>query len=84
MATTKIVIFDALDELKEDEFKNFKWRLSKIPRGRLEKTDRHDVVDLMVQHYTSDAGKIAVETLRNIYQNELAERLEGKLQEGRL
>ncbi|XP_077054801.1 pyrin domain-containing protein 1 [Siphateles boraxobius] len=86
MATTKTVILEALDELLTDEFKDFKWRLSNsdspIPRGKLEKADRRDVVDLMVQRYdTPDAGKIAVRTLRNMKQNELADRLKGKLQE---
>ncbi|KAG1955787.1 caspase b-like [Pimephales promelas] len=86
MATTKTVIIDALEELLEGEFKTFKWHLSNsdepIPRGKLEKADLHDVVDLMEQHYNrSDAGKIAVRTLRKMKQNDLADRLKGKLQE---
>ncbi|CAM4452859.1 unnamed protein product [Leuciscus chuanchicus] len=86
MATTKILILDALNELLEAEFKDFKWRLENsdtpIPRGKLENANCHKVVDLMVQHHnTSDAGKIAVRTLRNINQNELADQLKGKLQE---
>ncbi|KAF4118088.1 caspase b-like [Onychostoma macrolepis] len=83
------VILDALQELLDAEFKEFKWHLSNsgtqdnyIPRGRLENTNRHDVVDLMVQQYkVSDAGKIAIRVLRKIKQNDLADQLKGKLQE---
>ncbi len=92
MATTKPkpVIIDALQELLEAGFKDFKRHLSKsgspdksISRGKLKKANHHDVVDLMVQQYgTSDAGKIAVTVLRNIKQNDLADQLKRKLAEG--
>ncbi len=90
MATTETAILDALQELLEEEFKEFKWHLSNggtpensIPRGKLEKANRCDVVTLMVQQYRgSDAGKIAVRMLRKIKQNELADQLKGKLLEG--
>ncbi|XP_052389520.1 caspase b [Carassius gibelio] len=89
MATTEIAILDALKELLEAEFKEFKWHLSNsgtkedsIPRGKLENISRHDVVTLMVQQYrSSDAGKIAVRVLKKINQNELAEELKKKLPE---
>ncbi|XP_058626837.1 NACHT, LRR and PYD domains-containing protein 12-like isoform X4 [Onychostoma macrolepis] len=88
MATTKTVIFDALQELLEAEFKEFKWHLSNsgtqdsIPRGKLENTNRHELVTLMVQQYkVSDAGKIAVRTLCKIKLNELADQLKGQLPE---
>ncbi|XP_056128057.1 caspase b [Rhinichthys klamathensis goyatoka] len=84
MASTKIVILEALQGLLEGDFKDFKWRLSNsdapIPQGKLESKDRHDVVDLMMQRYDTDAGKIAVRTLCAIKQNELAKRLQGNLQ----
>ncbi len=83
------VILDALNELLEAEFKEFKWHLSSgtqvnsIARGKLENTNCHDVVDLIVQQYgSSDAGKIAIRVLRKINQNDLADQLKGKLQEG--
>uniref|UniRef100_A0A673KI79 Si:ch211-114l13.9 n=1 Tax=Sinocyclocheilus rhinocerous TaxID=307959 RepID=A0A673KI79_9TELE len=84
------VIFDALSELLEAEFKEFKWKLSNsgtqdnsISRGKLENANRHEVVDLIVQQYgSSDAGKIAIRVLRKIKQNDLADQLKGKLQEG--
>ncbi|XP_067260828.1 caspase b-like [Chanodichthys erythropterus] len=86
MATTKTILLDVLNDLLEKELKEFKWHLwngdNPIPRGKLEKADYSDVVDLMVQHYgTSDAGKIAVRVLQSIKQNELAKQLKGKLQE---
>lgn len=83
-------IYDVLSELLEAEFKEFKWYLSNsgtqdnsIARGKLENANQHEVVDLIVQHYgSSDAGKIAVRALRKIKQNDLADQLKGKLQEG--
>ncbi|XP_065130638.1 caspase b isoform X2 [Paramisgurnus dabryanus] len=87
MPTTKTVILDALEDLLDAEFKDFKWHLcnqenNPVSRGKLEKANCCDVVDILVQHYSaSDAGKIAVRALRNIKQNELAIQLKGKLQE---
>ncbi|XP_059409344.1 uncharacterized protein si:ch211-114l13.9 [Carassius carassius] len=83
------VIYDALSELLEDEFTEFKWHLSNsgtednsIARGKLEKKNRHEVVDLIVQQYgSSDAGKVAIRALRKVKQNDLADQLKGKLQE---
>ncbi len=90
MAPTETAILEALQELLDAEFKEFKWHLSNggtqdnsIPRGKLENADRHDVVTLMVQQYRgSDAGKIAIRVLRKIKLNELADQLKGKLPEG--
>nr|QEJ65894.1 NLR family pyrin domain containing 3 [Danio rerio] len=75
---------DMLEELVEAELKQFTRQLwmgvkpgvDPIPRGKLENKDRQDVVDCMVQHYSKDAGKIAVQALRSIKQNERADRLE--------
>ncbi|KAK2909471.1 hypothetical protein Q8A67_005308 [Cirrhinus molitorella] len=82
-----VEILDALSELLEDEFKEFKWHLSSsgtkdpIARGKLESANRQEVVDLIVQQYkSSDAGTIAVRVLRKIKQNELADQLKRKLQ----
>lgn len=70
-------------------FDEFKWHLlnevtsEPIPRGKLEKADCSDVVDLMVQWYRGpDAGKITVGVLCKITQSELADQLKRKLQEG--
>ncbi|XP_051982794.1 uncharacterized protein si:ch211-114l13.9 [Xyrauchen texanus] len=88
MAAIKEVILKALEDLLEVEFKEFKWWLinsgeqESLPRGKLENAVPHVVVDYLVQHYcASDAGKVAVRTLRKMKQNELADQLKKKLQE---
>lgn len=49
-----------LEKIREDDLKNFEWFLkqddnlegfSGIPEARLEKADRQDTADLMVQNY---------------------------------
>lgn len=83
-------MLEALQELKKAELKEFIWYLGigvaediePIPPGRLEEADRQDVVDCMVKQYSDNAGKITVQVLRNIKQNNLANRLESKLREG--
>ncbi|XP_016418140.1 caspase-1-B-like [Sinocyclocheilus rhinocerous] len=90
MEATKRLL-EALKELKKAELKEFIWHLCNgvaadiepIPRGNLEEADRQDVVDCMVEQYSDDAGKITVQVLRNIKQNNLANHLESKLQEVR-
>ncbi|XP_044229444.1 NACHT, LRR and PYD domains-containing protein 12-like [Thunnus albacares] len=61
-----------LEDLNDDDFKNFKWHLKKyekvgdippIKENKLSKADRPDTVDLMVQKYEF-AG--AVEVIKNI------------------
>ncbi|XP_067298524.1 caspase b-like [Pseudorasbora parva] len=85
----KRLILDALQELKSADFRRFTWELengvaegvARIPASKLEKADHQDVVDLMTQYYTTNAGSIAVLALRNINQNNLAAELEPRLQE---
>uniref|UniRef100_A0A8C1L4R5 Caspase b n=1 Tax=Cyprinus carpio TaxID=7962 RepID=A0A8C1L4R5_CYPCA len=85
----KRVMTDVLEDLLDKELKQFIWQLwngvtagtEPIPRAKLQTSDREDVVDCMVKQYPDDAGKIAVQALRNMKQNELARRLELKLQE---
>ncbi|TRY92149.1 hypothetical protein DNTS_031457 [Danionella cerebrum] len=79
---------ETLEDLVEREFKQFKWHLQNgvradieaISRGKLEKADRQDTVDLMVQYYDQSAGNITVQVLRTMKQNNLAKELEKKLQ----
>lgn len=90
MDIIKNSVFKALEQLEEEEFGLFKWYLwngvikgvSPISRGKLEKIKSHGVVDLMTQKYSADAGKIAVQVLRNMEQNDFADRLELNLQKG--
>ncbi|KAL7845202.1 hypothetical protein AOLI_G00233940 [Acnodon oligacanthus] len=87
MATVSTVLVNHLYELKEKEFEKFKWYMTRgvakgfdhIPEGKLENTTREDVVTLMKSKYLSDMGKIAVQILRQMQQNDLAEKLEEKL-----
>ncbi|XP_056219917.1 uncharacterized protein si:ch211-114l13.9 isoform X2 [Seriola aureovittata] len=78
------VFIHILDELRDDEFKRFKWFLKKdtvdglppISESRLSRAEREDTVDLMEQKYGS-AG--AVETmervLKKISRNDLVKKL---------
>ncbi|KAF4118083.1 caspase b-like [Onychostoma macrolepis] len=85
----KRVMTDVLEDLVDKELKQFIWQLCNnvtagiepIPRAKLQTSDREDVVDCMVKQYPDDAGKIAVQALHNMKQNELAKRLGLKLQE---
>ncbi|XP_016304294.1 caspase-1-A-like isoform X1 [Sinocyclocheilus anshuiensis] len=85
----KRVMTDVLEDLVDKELKQFIWQLCNgvtagiepIPRAKLQTSDREDVVDCMVKQYPDDAGRIAVQALCNMKQNELAKRLELKLHE---
>ncbi|XP_077054460.1 caspase b-like [Siphateles boraxobius] len=84
----KELMNDALEDLVDADLKNFKWCLMNglvpdiepIPQSKLEKADRTDVVDRMVEKYSDQAGNITVQALRKIKQNNLAKTLESKLQ----
>ncbi|XDV16683.1 hypothetical protein PO909_016285 [Leuciscus waleckii] len=85
------MMIDALDNLGDDDFENFKWYLCKglvpgidpIPKAKLQNAHRRGVVDCMVDKYSDEAGKITVQALRKINQNHLAKTLESKLQKGK-
>uniref|UniRef100_A0A3B3USZ0 Pyrin domain-containing protein n=1 Tax=Poecilia latipinna TaxID=48699 RepID=A0A3B3USZ0_9TELE len=83
MATTKEDLWKTLENLTGDQFKHFKWLLQNdgndlpaIPAYRLEKADRPDTVDLMVQkHGEAEAVRRSVELLEKIGRNDLAQSL---------
>ncbi|XP_017538115.1 NACHT, LRR and PYD domains-containing protein 12-like [Pygocentrus nattereri] len=89
MATIRPVLLDILQNLLEEDLKSFQWYLSNgvegfthIPRAQLEKADRHDTVDKMVQSYGHNgAVEITQAILKNINQNQLAEELGTKHKE---
>ncbi|KAL7370595.1 hypothetical protein ABVT39_005026 [Epinephelus coioides] len=58
MANLPVKLWKALEELKDDEFKKFKWFLKQdnISAAQLEKADRQDTVDLMAQKYGSNGA----------------------------
>uniref|UniRef100_A0A3P9NDG9 Pyrin domain-containing protein n=1 Tax=Poecilia reticulata TaxID=8081 RepID=A0A3P9NDG9_POERE len=72
-----------LENLTDEQFKPFKWLLQNdrnglpdIPASRLEKADRPDTVDLMVQkHGEAEAVRRSVELLEKIGRNDLAQSL---------
>ncbi|CAM4453343.1 unnamed protein product [Leuciscus chuanchicus] len=61
-------MLDALENLGDEDFKKFNWQLwngvetdiDPIPKAKLQKADRSDVVDRMVDKYSDEAGKITV------------------------
>uniref|UniRef100_G3PPD1 Pyrin domain-containing protein n=1 Tax=Gasterosteus aculeatus TaxID=69293 RepID=G3PPD1_GASAC len=84
MEKVKKEILIILKELKEEDFKEFKWHLENhrspedhrsIPRSDLENKDRMDTVDLMEQCYGKNSVQVAVEVLKEIQMNDLAEKL---------
>lgn len=91
MDATKKLIMDTLDQIVSADLKRFIWHLwngvghdiDPIPRALLENVDRQDLVDIMVQRYTTNAGTVAVQVLCNINQHDLAKKLDLKLQQGK-
>uniref|UniRef100_A0AAQ4P9J0 NACHT domain-containing protein n=1 Tax=Gasterosteus aculeatus aculeatus TaxID=481459 RepID=A0AAQ4P9J0_GASAC len=83
MEKVKKDILIILKELMDEEFKEFKWYLNhrspedhrSIPRSDLENKDRMDTVDLMEQYYGKDSVQVAVEVLKGMKENNLAEKL---------
>ncbi|XP_033471144.1 E3 ubiquitin-protein ligase TRIM39-like [Epinephelus lanceolatus] len=78
-------LWNTLQHLKGEEFKQFKWLLkqndickgfSAISEAKLEEADRQDVVDLMVQKYKlPGALEITMKILEKISRNDLVQRL---------
>lgn len=78
------VLRNTLDNLKEEDFKRFKHLLrdqGQIPWGKLEKADKDDTVDLMVQVYITGAGDVMLTILKETKLNQLAMDLEKDLEE---
>ncbi|KAI4793144.1 hypothetical protein KUCAC02_032901 [Chaenocephalus aceratus] len=81
MVKLKEELWRTLLDLKEVEFKDFKWLLeqenllegfSGIPVSRLEMADRNNTVDLMVQNYQDDgARELTKKILEKIGRNDL-------------
>ncbi|XP_062299428.1 NACHT, LRR and PYD domains-containing protein 12 isoform X1 [Scomber scombrus] len=84
MVTLKL--FEILEELTEDEFKQFKWILKQdnilegfegIPLAKLENAARRDTVDLIVQkHQDHGALQLTKTVLEKIYRNDLVQSLQ--------
>ncbi|XP_053194933.1 NACHT, LRR and PYD domains-containing protein 12-like [Scomber japonicus] len=81
---TKVDLLNFLEDLKVDEFKEFKWYLKNltvddippIKESKLEEAERRDAVDLMVQKYkSSGAVEVMKSILKKINRNDLVEEL---------
>ncbi|XP_062295517.1 NLR family CARD domain-containing protein 3-like [Scomber scombrus] len=81
---TKADLLNLLEDLTDDEFKDFKWYLEHetvddippIKKSKLEKEERRDAVDLMVQKYEfSGAVEVMKSILKKINRNDLVEEL---------
>ena len=80
----KEVLRNCLDQLTWVEFKRFRSTLldqGRIAKGKLEKADTDDTVDLMVQVYSTGAGDVMLTILKEMNQNQLAIDLEKDLEE---
>ncbi|XP_036452501.1 NACHT, LRR and PYD domains-containing protein 3-like [Colossoma macropomum] len=89
MVNIRPMLLNILQNLLEEDLKSFQWYLSNgvegfthIPRAQLEKADRHDIVDKMVQSYGyNGAVEITQAILKKINQNQLAVELRTKHKE---
>uniref|UniRef100_A0A3Q0QWH5 Pyrin domain-containing protein n=1 Tax=Amphilophus citrinellus TaxID=61819 RepID=A0A3Q0QWH5_AMPCI len=69
-----------LDDLRQNELENFKWFLGSsdavmglpcIPKSRLEKVTKCDLVDLMLQTYTEKSVEVTKNIFKKINRNDL-------------
>ncbi|KAL6481023.1 hypothetical protein MHYP_G00091030 [Metynnis hypsauchen] len=90
MATNPEVLLFALQSFGHEDLKTFQWHLingvegfTTIQRAHLEKADRPDTVDQMVQRYGHNgAVEITLAILKKMNQNQLADELTTKLKDG--
>ncbi|XP_038583521.1 NACHT, LRR and PYD domains-containing protein 3-like [Micropterus salmoides] len=84
METHKKALLQTLENLNAEDFKKFKWYLPQkellegfptLPKSQLEKADRMDTVDQMVQIYSINTIKVARIVLVLMNQNDLVKNL---------
>ncbi|KAM9334899.1 zinc-binding protein A33-like [Symphorus nematophorus] len=86
MAKLAEELWHTLQDLEDGDFRHFKWFLKQdniikdspgIPVARLEKAERQDTVDLMVQKYQGPGAlKLTLIVLEKISRNDLVQRLQ--------
>ncbi|XP_048036676.1 NACHT, LRR and PYD domains-containing protein 3-like [Megalobrama amblycephala] len=85
MASVKKLLHDTLDDLKEENLKEFKSYLKEdgpVGAGKLEKAGVTDIVDIMMERFgAEEAVKITLNILRKMNQNQLAKELENNYTE---
>ncbi|XP_034750011.1 NACHT, LRR and PYD domains-containing protein 12-like isoform X2 [Etheostoma cragini] len=84
MAAIKELLLETLDDLGQEELKIFKWFLQQaeiledlpaIPKCRLEKADKLDTLDLIVQTYNEQSVQVTKTVLTKINRNDLVQNL---------
>ncbi|XP_039681998.1 NACHT, LRR and PYD domains-containing protein 12-like isoform X3 [Perca fluviatilis] len=84
MTAVKELLLETLDDLGEEELKIFKWFLQQaeiledfpaIPKSRLEKADKLDTLDLIVQTYNEQSVEVTKKVLTKINRNDLVQSL---------
>ncbi|XP_028996609.1 NLR family CARD domain-containing protein 3-like [Betta splendens] len=79
-ATREELLLRVLKDLEDNELKEFKWFLQKaevlgqfpiIPKSRLDKADRTDTVDQMLQTYCETTLEVTKKVLRKLHRNDL-------------
>ncbi|KAI3361306.1 hypothetical protein L3Q82_013478 [Scortum barcoo] len=74
-------LLETLQDLNQDDFKEFKWHLQKsdragFPESRLEKVDRVlDLVDVMLQTYNQQSVEETKKVLKKMSRNDLVQKL---------
>ncbi|XP_026152524.1 NACHT, LRR and PYD domains-containing protein 3-like [Mastacembelus armatus] len=80
----KELLLNTLEELGDEEFRKFKWCLqqpdilegsSAIPKSHLDKADRQETVDKMVQNHNQGSVEVMKTMLKKINRNDLVEKL---------
>lgn len=97
MKKHKETLLNTLEDLTNEEYIKFKWYLKEgdfhegfpgIRESRLEKAERHKVVDLMEQTYCCKAPRITIGILKDMNRNDLAQKLQEEFnqetEEGRM
>ncbi|XP_007574829.2 NACHT, LRR and PYD domains-containing protein 12-like [Poecilia formosa] len=81
------LVLRALKDLGDTELKEFKWYLQKsevlgdfpiIPKSRIDKADRTDTVDQMIQTYCESTLEVTKKVLRKLERNDLVQVLAGQ------
>ncbi|XP_044215680.1 uncharacterized protein LOC122987727 isoform X2 [Thunnus albacares] len=78
MTSVKKKILETLEQLSFGEIKVFKWfllQMKVLPRSRIERADRMDLVDLMVNIYSQQSVKVTREVLKKMNRMDLVQRL---------
>ncbi|XP_053333043.1 NACHT, LRR and PYD domains-containing protein 3-like [Clarias gariepinus] len=92
MTRSTVILVDALDELKEDEFERFVFFLAqsppvgfeRIPRGKLDKKSREKVIDELIMNYKEDnALLVTIGILKEMKKNQLASVIEEQMKQKR-